>query len=499
MTEVIIVGAGPTGLMLAAELALAGVDSVLVERRANQDLVGTRALGLQSRTLEMLDQRGIVDRFLDEGQVAQVLGFGNTRLGIIDFPSRHPYGLGLRQQRTEQILAGWVEELGVRIDYGVEVTGFDQDRSGVEAQLSDGRVLRADYIVGCDGGRSRIRKAAGIDFPGWEPTMSSLIAEVELTEEPEWGVHQHKFGTQAFSQLPNGRASLVVSEREPQESSEPTLDDLRFALTEAWGKDFGVRDPSSLTRFTDMARQAASYRSGRVLLAGDSAHVHSPVGGQGLNTGVQDAMNLGWKLARVIKGTSSENLLNTYHRERHAVGARVIHHNLAQTALMRMDDRVKALNEVIDGWLHMDEPRKSLAGDLSGLAIRYEARTEIVGTADAASGTDDPSSDVHPLVGRRMPDLDLHTPAGARRAFTLLHSARPVLLSLGDPSDIDITAWADRVDRVDARYYGVWDLPVIGEVSAPTAVLIRPDGYVAWVGQSSAAGLSEALGFWFGL
>lgn len=486
MTEVIIVGAGPTGLMLAAELALAGVDSVLVERRANQDLVGTRALGLQSRTLEMLDQRGIVDRFLDAGQTSQVLGFGNTRLGIIDFPSRHPYGLGLHQQHTERILAEWVEELGVRIDYGVEVTGFDQDRDGVDVRLSGGRELRADYIVGCDGGRSLIRKIAGIGFPGWEPTMSSLIAEVELTEEPEWGVHHHEFGTQAFSQLPHGRASLVVSEREPQENAEPSLDDLRAGLVEAWGTDFGAHNPSSISRFTDMARQAASYRSGRVLLAGDSAHVHSPVGGQGLNTGVQDAANLGWKLAQVVKGTSPENLLDTYHWERHAVGAQVIHHNLAQTSLMRMDDRVKALNEVIDGWLHMDGPRKSLAGDLSGLAIHYESR------ADSGSG------DAHPLVGRRVPDLDLHSPAGALRIYTLLHGGRPVLLNLGDPSGIDVTAWADQVERVDARYYGEWDLPAIGEVPAPTAVLIRPDGYVAWVGESSTMGLDQALTFWFG-
>lgn len=486
MTEVIIVGAGPTGLMLAAELALAGVDSAVLERRPSQELVGSRALGLQARTLEMFDQRGIVDRFLAEGQITQVLGFGNTRLGIIDFPSRHPYGLGLRQQHTERIMAEWVEELGVRIEYGVEVTGFDQDRSGVDARLSDGRGLRTDYIVGCDGGRSLIRKAAGIDFPGWEPTMSSLIAEVELTEEPQWGVHHHEFGTQAFSQLAHGRASLVVSEKEPQESAEPTLDDLRAGLIDVWGTDFGVHTPSSISRFTDMARQAGAYRSGRVLLAGDSAHVHSPVGGQGLNTGVQDAANLGWKLAQVVRGTSPDSLLNTYHSERHAVGAQVIHHNLAQTALMRMDDRVKALNDVIDGWLHMDEPRKSLAGDLSGLAIHYESR------ADVASG------DAHPLVGRRVPDVDLHTSAGAFRTYTLLHGGAPVLLNLGDPSDIDITAWADRVERVDARYYGVWELPVIGEVPAPTAVLIRPDGYVAWAGQSSTEGLSEALTFWFG-
>lgn len=490
MTEVIIVGAGPTGLMLAAELALAGVDIAVLERRPNQQLVGTRALGLQARTIEMLDQRGIADRFLAEGQVAQVLGFGNTRLSIIDFPSRHPYGLGLHQQHIERILAQWVVELGVRIDYGVEVTGFEQDLKGVDARLSDGRELRADYLVACDGGRSLIRKMAGIDFPGWEPTMSSLIAEVELEAEPEWGVHHHAFGTQAFSQLESGLASLVVSEREPQENTEPTLDDLRSALIEAWGTDFGAHNPSSITRFTDMARQATTYRSSRVLLAGDSAHVHSPVGGQGLNTGVQDAVNLGWKLAQVVRGVSPEALLNTYHSERHAVGARVIHHNLAQTALMRMEDRIQALTEVVDGWLHMDEPRRTLAGALSGLDIRYETR--------AGRGTSSDDGDMHPLVGRRVPDVDLHTSAGVRRLYTYLHEGQAVLLNLGDPGDIDISAWADHVRRVDARYYGGWELPVVGEVSAATAVLIRPDGYAAWVGESSTTGLDQALAFWFG-
>ncbi|SMX96106.1 2-polyprenyl-6-methoxyphenol hydroxylase [Brevibacterium sp. 239c] len=489
MTEVIIVGAGPTGLMLAAELALAGVDIALLERRPNQELIGTRALGLQARTIEMLDQRGIADRFLAEGQVAQVLGFGTTRLSIIDFPSRHPYGLGLHQQHTERLLAQRVSELGVRIDYGVEVTGFDQDLKGVDARLSDGRELRAEYLVGCDGGRSLIRKMAGIDFPGWEPTMSSLIAEVELSTEPEWGVHHHAFGTQAFSQLTSGRASLVVSEREPQENSEPTLEDLRSALNDAWGTDFGAHNPSTITRFTDMARQVSAYRSSRVLLAGDAAHVHSPVGGQGLNTGVQDAVNLGWKLAQVVRGVSPEALLNTYHSERHAVGARVIHHNLAQTALMRMEDRIQALTEVVDEWLHMDEPRRTLAGALSGLDIRYETSAER-GTSRG--------DEVHPLLGRRVPDVDLHTSEGMRRLYTYLHEGQAVLLNLGDPGDLDITAWSDLVRRVDARYYGGWELPVVGEVAAPTAVLVRPDGYVAWVGESSSTGLDEALAFWFG-
>ncbi|PCC44987.1 MULTISPECIES: FAD-dependent monooxygenase [Brevibacterium] len=480
MAEVIVVGAGPTGLMLAGELSLAGVDCAVLERRTNQEVLGSRGLGLHARTIEMFDQRGIVDRFLAEGEVAQVVGFGSTRLDISDFPSRHPYGLGLRQEHTERILAEWLEELGVRVEYGQEVTEFDQDENGVNARLANGKSLRAQYIVGCDGGRSLIRKTAGIDFPGWDPTMSNLIAEVELTEEPQWGVHRHRFGTQAFNKLESGRAGLVVAERLAQQGAAPSLDELRAALVDVWGTDYGAHNPSSLSRFTDMARQAASYRSGRVFLAGDSAHVHSPVGGQGLNTGVQDAANLGWKLAQVIHGVSPDNLLDTYHQERHPVGAKVVQQNLAQTALMRVDDRVQALNETISDFLSMDEPRKSLAGMLSGLDIHY----------DIGQG--------HPLLGRRIPDLDLETANGPARVFTFLHEARPILLNLGAAHSLDCTLWAGRVKHVDARFEGVWELPVVGEVPAPTVVLIRPDGYVAWVGQGSLQGLDDSLAFWCG-
>lgn len=478
MAEVIVVGAGPTGLMLAGELALAGVECVVFERRPNQEVIGSRGLGLHARTIEMFDQRGIVDRFLAEGDVAQVVGFGSTRLDISDFPSRHPYGLGLRQEHTERILAEWVEELGIRVEYGQEVTGFDQDEKGVGVRLADGRSLRSQYIVGCDGGRSLIRKTAGIEFPGWGPTMSNLIAEVELTEEPQWGVHRHRFGTQAFNKLESGRAGLVVAERQAQQGAQPSLDELRAALIDVWGTDYGAQNPSSLSRFTDMARQAATYCSDRVLLAGDSAHVHSPVGGQGLNTGVQDAANLGWKLAQVVRGTSSDELLDTYHQERHAVGAQVVHQNLAQTALMRVDDRVTALNETISDLLSMDEPRKSLAGMLSGLGIHY----------DLGPG--------HPLLGRRMPDLDVETADGPNRVFSFLHEAKPVLLNLGEPHNIASTPLAGRVKHIHARFEGVWELPVLGEVPSPSAVLIRPDGYVAWVGQGSMQGLNDSLASW---
>src|SRR2546425_4536196 len=324
MTEhaVVIAGGGPTGLMLAGELTLAGIDVVIVERRASQDLDGSRSGGLHSRTIEVLDQRGIAERFLSAGQVAQVV------MDISDFPTRHPYGLALWQSDFERILAGWVGELEVPIHRERDVTGLAQDTTGVDVQVSDGTVLRADYLVGCDGGRSVVRKAAGIEFPGWEPTTSAIIAEVELAEEPKWGIHHDAFGRHAFGKLEGGLVGVLVTEEHINPATDATLGELRQALIAVWGTDYGVHNPTWISRFTDMARQAAAYRAGRVLLAGDAAHVHNPVGGQGLNTGVQDAVNLGWKLAQVVNGTSPDSLLDTYHAERHPVAARVLRNTI---------------------------------------------------------------------------------------------------------------------------------------------------------------------------
>ena len=494
MTEhaVVIAGGGPTGLMLAGELALAGVDVAIVERRPNQDLAGSRAGGLHSRTIEVLDQRGIADRFLSEGQVAQVAGFAGVSFDISDFPTRHPYGLGLWQNHIERILAGWVDELAVPIYREREVTGFAQDDSGVDVELSDGQSLRAEYLVGCDGGRSLVRKAAGIEFPGWDPTTSALIAEAEMAEEPELGIRRDGRGIHAFGRLEyeirdgevvfmdRGPIRIMVTEEHPGPASEPTLRDLSEALIAVYGTDYGIHSPTWISRFTDMTRQAASYRDRRLLLAGDAAHVHSPVGGQGLNTGVQDAVNLGWKLAQVVNRTSPESLLDTYHAERHPVAARVLRNTMAQVALFRQDERKKALGETIAELLGMDEPRRRFAAMMSGLDIHY----------DLGEG--------HPLLGRRMPDLDLVAADGPLRVFTLLHNARPVLLNLGEPGDFDITPWADRVQLIDAKYVGTWELPALGAVTAPSAVLIRPDGYVAWVGDLTQPGLADALSTWFG-
>jgi 2-polyprenyl-6-methoxyphenol hydroxylase-like FAD-dependent oxidoreductase len=482
---VVIAGGGPTGMMLGGELTLAGVDVAIVERRASAELVGSRAGGLHARTIEVLDQHGIADRFLAEGQKMQVGGFAHIPLDISDFPTRYNHGLALWQKHIERILAGWIEELAIPVYRGLEVTGFAQDDTGVDVALSDGQSLRAQYLVGCDGGRSVVRKAAGIEFRGWDPTVSHLLAEVELAPEPEvepeWGLRHNAVGLHALSKLDDsGLVRVLVTEKESGRTGEPTLGDLSEGLVAVYGTDYGVHSPILITRFTDAARQAAAYRERRVLLAGDAAHILYPAGGQGLNLGVQDAVNLGWKLAQVVKGTSPECLLDSYQAERRPVAARVLRNTLAQVALRRADDRSKAAWEVVADLLHMDEPRKRYAAMMSGLDIHY----------DLGEG--------HPLLGHRMPDLDLVTANGPLRLFTLLHDARPVLLNLAEPGGFDITPWADRVPLIDARYLGKWELPAIGEVTGPTAVLIRPDGYVAWAGDLTQVGLADVLSSWFG-
>jgi 3-(3-hydroxy-phenyl)propionate hydroxylase len=476
---VVIAGGGPTGLMLAGELALAGIDVAIAERRATQELDGSRAGGLHARTIEVLDQRGIAERFVSQGKVHKAVQF-HAPLDISDFPTRHNYVLGLFQNHIERILAGWVGELKVPIYREREVTGFAQDDGGVDIELAEGSPMRAQYLVACDGGRSVIRKAAGIDFPGWDASISWLIVEAQWTEEPRWGFHHDARGSHAIARLEDGRMRAVLVEREAAAANDPTLRDVSEALVSVFGTDFGIHSPNWISRFTDMARQAAKYREGRVLLAGDAAHVHAPTGGQGLNIGVQDAVNVGWKLAQVVKGVAPESLLDTYHAERHPVGARVLRNTMAQVALRRPDERTRALGEYVAMLLRMDEPRRRWGAEISGLDVHY----------DLGEG--------HPLLGRRMPDLDLATARGPMRVFTLLHSARPVLLNLGEPGRFDIGAWAGRVQSIDASYAGTWELPAIGVVPAPRSVLIRPDGYVAWVEESSDAGLNDALTTWFG-
>ena len=476
---VVIAGGGPTGMMLGAELKLAGVDVAIVERRPTAELVGGRARGLHARTIEVFDMRGIADRFLAEGYTAQVAGFAGTPLDISEFPTRHNYGLALTQQHIERIMDEWITELGVTIYRSREVTGFTQDDEGVDVAISSGDTIHAEFLVACDGGRSIIRRLAGIEFPGWEPTMSWMIAEVHMTEEPKWGFHEDALGIHAIGKAEGGAAGIVLVEKELEHANEPTLHDLRAALISVYGTDFGAHSPVWISRFTDTARQAAAYRNKRVFLAGDAAHIHPPIGGQGLGIGVQDAVNLGWKLAQLVKGISPDTLLDTYQAERHPIGARVLLNTMAQVALRRTDERTKALNTIVSELLKMDEPRRTLGAEMSGLGSHYDL------------------DEAHPLIGRRMPDVDVVTANGASRVVSLLHAARPLLISFG-PGTIDIAPWADRVQLINARYEGTWELPVIGVVSAPAAVLVRPDGYVAWAGEGNDAGLIDALTRWFG-
>lgn len=477
--EVVIAGGGPTGLMLAGELALAGVDVVIVERRADQEVDGSRAGGLHARTIEVLDQRGIAGRFLEAGYTVPSLGYAMIPLDLGDLPSRHNYTLALWQRYFEPILAGWVAELGVPMLRSREVVGLAQDEAGVDVELSDGSALRAQYLAGCDGGRSLIRKAAGIDFVGLDASTSWMIAEVEM-DQPALGMRRQGVGIGPADPAAAGGPFRVVLKEPDCQSGEPTLAELSAALVAVYGTDFGARGPTWISRFSDLSRQAASYRAGRVLLAGDAAHVHPPQGGQGLNTGVQDAVNLGWKLAQVITGRSPDQLLDTYHDERHPVGARVLQNTMAQVALDVDDDRHQALRDTMAELLAMDGPRRRIAGMISGLDIHYDL------------------GDGHPLIGRRMPDLDIGTADGPTRVFGLLHDARAVLLDLDGSGGFDLTPWADRIQLVEASHQGEWDLPVLGVVDAPAAVLIRPDGHVAWAGDLEDPALPEALSTWFG-
>ncbi len=481
MVDVIVVGGGPVGMMLAGELSLAGVDVMIVERRPTSKLVGSRAGGFHSRTIEILDQRGIADRFLEEGKTYPMPYSGTTMLDISDFPTRHPYTLGLTQNHIERIMVGWIDELTVPVLRGRQVTGLDQDETGVNVHLSNGERLRACYVVGADGGRSMIRKAAGIDFPGWEASTSALIAEVDVTEDLPTGPKYDASGIHGLSVMQDGRTVRVVtSEPELGNTLEPTLADLSENLTAVFGTDFGVHNPTWISRFTDTTRQAATYRNGRILLAGDAAHIHSPAGGQGIGLGIQDAVNLGWKLAQVVKGTSPDRLLDTYHAERHPAGARTLQYTMAASTLQRQDARIGAVRDLMNAMTNFEAARKYIGGLVSGLDVVY----------DLGEG--------HPLLGRRMPDLDLVTTDGPARVYAFLHEAQPVLINFGDQGSIDIGPWAERVQLVNASSDGRWELPVIGEVPQPMAVMIRPDGHVAWVGDGTAAGLVDALTTWFG-
>ncbi|MFG2004669.1 FAD-dependent monooxygenase [Spirillospora sp. NPDC048911] len=494
-TDVVIAGAGPTGLMLACELRLAGVDVVVAERLAERS-GESRAGGMHSRTLEVLDQRGVLERFLAIGELQGVGHFSGLYLEFDEFESRHPRPLMILQSAIERLLEEWATELGVRVRRSSEVSGIRQDEAGVTVELRTAEdtsaTLRARYLVGCDGGRSAVRKLAGIDFPGTPATMTALIGDVELpdlTEDYIWGRRTAGGGYSVIAFEP-GWYRVITSDYSlagDRDRDEPvTFEQLRESLIRVAGTDYGMHGPRWVSRFTDAARQAARYREGRVLLAGDAAHIHFPLGGQGLNLGMQDAVNLGWKLASVVLGRAPESLLDSYHDERHPVGESVLHNTRAQTALARPGAQTEALRDVFASLIMFDDVNRYLCGMLTGLDIQYPVDAD------------------HPLAGRRVPDADLKTSDGAGRVYELLHAGRPVLLDLRGSAEVAAAAegWTDRVDVVEARSEDDrWPVPAVGEISTPAALLIRPDGHVAWAaadGPGDTAALRRALATWFG-
>ncbi|MGH8778833.1 FAD-dependent monooxygenase [Paraburkholderia sp.] len=504
---VIIAGAGPTGLMLAYELRRGGVDVLLVDRRADRKIDGSRAAGMQPRTVEILDQRGVAEHFLTEGSPSRLTNFGGIPLDYSRMPSRFP-AINILQARTEEILDQLVTEAGAPVRWATEVTDVSQDASGVEVTVSgpNGKAtLTGSYLVACDGGRSTIRKLLGVGFPGVDASMVNLLADVELDDPPRRPVRleRHEAGLVTVLQLQRGwfRLVLTVRERLAEPGSPLTFEELRTTVNKIAGTDFGMHGPRWLSSFTDANRQADQYRVGRVFLAGDAAHIHLPASGQGMSMGMQDAFNLGWKLAAVIRGEAPETLLDSYHAERHTSDGEILKLVRAQSLLCDPGDRVVELVDVMTDLVSLPEVNDRLSAMLSGLGIRYHL------------------PGAHPLIGYRVPDADIMTDTGLRRVHELLRSARFVLLDLAGttstrsnattvpfglpPVDLgaNITEWAGRVDTVRGNAMTrEWRIPGRAAIVAPAAVLIRPDGHVAWAcdGPADVSALRLALTQWCG-
>ncbi|GAA0424467.1 FAD-dependent monooxygenase [Streptomyces luteireticuli] len=493
-TEVLVVGAGPAGLLLACELALAGVRTAVVDKRVRAHRE-SRALNLHPRSLELLDLRGLADRFLAAGRTVPGWQFAAPLKRPLDFTvldTRHPYALLLAQSRTEELLARRAEELGVPIRRGHEAVALRQDPDGVEADVDgpDGRVtLRAAYAVGCDGGRSAVRQAAGIGFPGTDESMTAVVGDFATADHDD-NERARRHGV-LVARLEAGLTRYVVMDplRLRVPSTEPvTLEEFRTSLRRACGTDCGVGRPRWLSRFGNTTRLAETYRRGRILLAGDAAHIHFPVGAQGLNTGLQDAMNLGWKLAAAVRGWAPPGLLDTYHGERHAVGRAVTTLTRAQTLLVELPltpaygESATLLCELFDALLGIGDANRHLAGRLSALDTVYP------------SG--DPAA--HPLTGARMPDIGLTTGQGAWYVHDFLRDGRFVLLHLDGEGDGDGHGHrtAGPVRTVRAEQYE--EHPAL---DGATEVLIRPDGHVAWATRTTgsrprAAERARALAAW---
>jgi 2-polyprenyl-6-methoxyphenol hydroxylase-like FAD-dependent oxidoreductase len=489
---VIIAGAGPTGLTLATELRRSAIDVLLLDRQADRGVDGSRAAGLQPRTIELLDQRGIVDCFLAAGSPSNLPNFAGIRLDYSQLASRFPLAINILQAETERVLDEIAVELGAPVRWATEVTGVRQDAEGVEVTVEGPggtETLSGRYLVGCDGGRSTVRKLMGVGFPGTDQTMVNLLGDVELDEPPQrpTRLERHEAGLITVLQLQPGWYRIVTTERERRVDprDQVTFEELRASVERIAGTDFGMHSPRWLSHFTDATRQAESFRVGRVFLAGDAAHIHLPVGGQGINMGMQDAFNLGWKLAAVARGDALDALLDTYHGERYAADADILKMSRAQSVLMDPDPRVADLVEVMTRLVGFEDVNHHLSTKMSGLDVRY------------------PMPGAHPLLGRRVPDADISTRGAGKRVFELLRAARPVLLDLsGTAGPADAAArWADRIDIVAAGCPSqAWEVPGAGTISAPAALLIRPDGHVAWACDRNPdlVALHEALDTWCG-